>query len=141
MGCYKDLAAMIEAKGEHDSDLVEWGFEALERSNPKVYREIMEKMEHRAYSITKEQAEAIVRNMRPRGQAWSFEEVKNLVTTKGVTDRWVDWYLVMNMVCNDYYNTAKTYGLQNENDFYFSLAKDFIEDPDAEPHKVAKYFA
>lgn len=78
--------------------------------------------------------------MKPRGQMWSYEQIKKYIEGKGITDRYVDWYLVMNMCYNDYYNTAKMYGLQNEVDFYFHLAKDFIEDPDAEPHKVAKYF-
>lgn len=44
------------------------------------------------------------------------------------------------MVYNDFMNTARAYGMQNDVDFFFSLAKDFIEDPDAKPLKVEKYF-
>lgn len=82
----------------------------------------------------------IVRNMRPQGQVWTYDQVEELVKTKGITDCFVDWYLVMNMCYNDYYNTAKIYGLQNDANFYFNLAKDFIEDPDASPNKVSMYF-
>ena len=41
---------------------------------------------------------------------------------------------------NDYYDTAKVFGLQNDAEFYLNLAKDFIEDPAAKPLKVEKYF-
>ena len=46
----------------------------------------------------------------------------------------------MNMIYNDYCDTAKLYNLQNDPEFFFSLARDFIEDPDAKPLKVEKYF-
>ena len=38
-------------------------------------------------------------------------------------------------------NTAQKYGLQSDVEFYWSLTCDFIDDPDATPHKVAKYFS
>ena len=41
---------------------------------------------------------------------------------------------------NDYYDTAKVFGLQDDAECYFNLAEDFIEDPDAKPLKVEKYF-
>lgn len=144
MSCYADLIEKIRAKDiphEDTDSLMEWAFSALERSDSRVYKEITAKMEHLAYSISPSQAESIVRGMRPKGQVWTLEQVKEYVVPKGVHDGYVDWYLVMNMCYNDYYNTAKLYGLQNETDFYYNLAKDFIDDPDAEPHKVAKYFS
>lgn len=78
--------------------------------------------------------------MRPKGQAWSYQQVVDTVKERGVTSDFCDWYLVMNMVYNDFMNTARAYGVQNDVDFFFSLAKDFIEDPDARPLKVEKYF-
>jgi hypothetical protein len=44
------------------------------------------------------------------------------------------------MCYNDYYNTAKHYGYAGDAEFYYCLAKDFIEDVDADPFKVEKYF-
>ena len=41
---------------------------------------------------------------------------------------------------NDCYDTTKVFGLQDDAEFYFNPAKDFIEDPDAKPLKVEKYF-
>lgn len=144
MRCYEDLIQKIREKDipETETDsLMKWAFDALERSDSRTYKEIINKMENMAYSISPTQAETIVKSMRPRGQVWTMDQIKEYVTAKGIHDDYCDWYLVMNMCYNDYYGTAKMYGLQNETDFYFNLAKDFIEDPDAEPHKVAKYFS
>lgn len=74
--------------------------------------------------------------MRPAGQHWTHKQVKEYLATKGITD----YYLVMNMVFNDYQKTAQLFNLQNDVEFYFSLARDFIEDVDAKPFKVERYF-
>lgn len=144
MSCYDELIKLIRSKdvpAEETDSLMKWAFDVLERSNPHAYREIVDKMENMAYAITPTQAEEIVKRMKPKGQMWTRDQIRAYLETKGVTENICDWYLVMNMCYNDYYNTAKMYGLQNETDFYYNLAKDFIEDPDAEPHKVAKYFS
>lgn len=112
----------------------------LEKNYPALYAEMVAPIEKLAYCIPKDEAEKIVRNMKPRGQYWSYDDVANFLKDKGITTDIVDYYLVMNMAYNDYYSTAATYGLQKDAEFYFSLAKDFIQDPDAKPHKVSKYF-
>lgn len=94
----------------------------------KKYDDIIDKLECLAYKIPKDEAENIVRRMTPKGQYWTFNQAKEFAQNHGVTH---DWYLVLNMVYNDYYDTAKTFELQNDPEFYFSLAKDFIDDPDA----------
>jgi hypothetical protein len=112
----------------------------LARKDPMMFEEYIDKLEHLAYRIPKDEAELIVRAMRPKGQYWSYTQVYDLVKSKGVTGDWVNWYLVMNMVYNDFCATAKHFGLQNDVEFFYHLAKDFIEDPDAKPMKVEKYF-
>lgn len=120
--------------------VVAWAFEALEKSNVRLYHEAEEKLTKLAYSITLPEAEKIVREMHPKGQMWSYDQIKQFVHSKGITEDCTNWYLVMNMCYNDYYNTAKAFGFAGDAEFYFSLARDFIEDPDAEPFKVEKYF-
>ena len=115
--------------------------DTLERNNPKMYMEFVEKLENIAYSIPYVESERIVKNMSPKGQHLGYNEIEKLCNSKGITECINEYYLVMNMVYNDYYNTAHKYGLQNDADFYWSLACDFIDDPDATPHKVAKYFS
>lgn len=141
---YKLLVEMIHQKHLDSDQLIEINskaFEALKNADPKTYENLKQWLENLAYSISKEDAEKIVKAMEPRGQVWSCDQVKELVEARGIHDNFVDWYLVMNMCYNDYYDTAKIYGLQNDENFYFNLAKNFIEDPDAKPHKVARYFS
>ena len=79
----------------------------ISRKDPALYTSIMDQLEQLAYRIPKDEAERIVRAMRPKGQYWT---------------------------------TAKLYGLHADVDVFYNLAKDFIEDPDAKPMKVEKYF-
>lgn len=142
MGKYKELVARaIENGADKESwDLADDFICEMAQREPKLYEEFMCRLEKLAYRIPQDEAERIVRNMRPKGQFWTCQQVKDFVKEQGVTGEWTNWYLVMNMMYNDYCNTAKTYGLQNDTEFFFNLSKDFIEDVDAKPLKVEKYF-
>ena len=142
MGRYCELMTKLLDKGVEDEvwTISEDMLNKLARKDPMMFDEYIEKLEHLAYRIPKDEAERIVRAMRPKGQYWSYTQVYDLVKSKGVTGDCVNWYLVMNMVYNDYCATAKHFGLQNDVEFFYHLAKDFIEDPDAKPMKVEKYF-
>lgn len=142
MGKYYELVskAMDNGAGCEAWQVAEEIMDEVARRDPNLYDELIAKMEHLAYRIPKDEAERIVRNMRPKGQYWSLQQIREYLKTKGITENCVNWYLVMNMVYNDFYDTARTFGLQSDVEFFFSLAKDFIEDPDAKPMKVEKYF-
>ena len=142
MGRYCDLMTKVLDKGVDDEvwTVSEDMLNKLSRKDPALYNEFIEQLEHLAYRIPKDEAEQIVRNMRPKGQYWTYSQVMDLVKSKGITGDWINWYLVMNMVYTDFCGTAKAYGMQNDTEFYYHLAKDFIEDPDAKPMKVEKYF-
>lgn len=142
MGRYCELMTKLIDKGVGDEvwTISEDMLNKLARKDPMMFEEYIDKLEHLAYRIPKDEAERIVRAMRPKGQYWSYTQVMDLVRSKGVTGDCVNWYLVMNMVYNDYCATAKHFGLQNDVEFFYHLAKDFIEDPDAKPMKVEKYF-
>lgn len=142
MGRYCELMTKLIDKGVGDEvwTISEDMLNKLSRKDPMMFDEYIDKLEHLAYRIPKDEAERIVRAMRPKGQYWSYTQVMDLVKSKGVTGDWVNWYLVMNMVYNDFCATAKHFGLQNDVEFFYHLAKDFIEDPDAKPMKVEKYF-
>lgn len=142
MSKYRELVRMAMDKGfeEETWDLADDMVAQLCKRCPELYNEFMEDLEHIAYKITAEEAERIVRAMRPKGQYWSMSQIKEYLSTKGIDTKCVSWYLVMNMMYNDYCDTAKLYGLSGDTEFFFSLSKDFINDPDAKPHKVEKYF-
>lgn len=113
----------------------------LSKSNPACYQHAIDNLEGTICSIDKGQAFEIVRKMTPRGQMWSFDAVKSLMEQNGITGNPIHYYLVLNMVYNDYYDTAVTYGVDKDIKFFLSLAKDFINDPDGKPYKVEKYFS
>ena len=142
MGRYCELIMKAVDKGMGDEawEIAEDAMSKISRKDPALYDHIVDQLEQLAYRIPKDEAERIVRAMRPKSQYWTYEQVMNLVKSKGVTGDWTNWYLVMNMVYNDFCATAKHFGLHNDVDFYYHLAKDFIEDPDAKPMKVEKYF-
>lgn len=134
------MKAVDKGYGDEAWEIADIAMDRLEKADPEAYDEAMLGLEKLAYKINRDEAEKIVRNMRPKGQAWSYQQVVDAVKERGVTKDFCNWYLVMNMVYNDFMNTARAYGAQNDVDFFFSLAKDFIEDPDARPLKVEKYF-
>lgn len=94
-----------------------------------------------AYQIPLDKAKKIVQSMTPYGEHWSYDKIKDYIANKGVPpDESVHYYLVMNMCYNDYYKTAEAFGQKDNADFYFMLAHDFIDDPDAKKLKVEHYF-
>lgn len=111
----------------------------LKAYNQEWYDKFYEEAEGIIYEISEEHAKQIVMAMRPYGQRWSCEEIKELLASKGIMDKTRCYYLVMNMMYNDYYRTAKQYNLDVP-EFYFDLSYDFINDADAKKHKVEKYF-
>lgn len=135
----KELIKAVHAKGEQEElmHVIGWWYE---KTDPALRKTVCEKLEKLAYKITLQDAEQIVRNMQPRGQYWSAKQIKEYLATKGEEEEYINYYLVMNMAYNDYYGTAKLFGLQNDPEFFYSIAKDFICDQDAKPFKVEKYF-
>lgn len=113
----------------------------VQRVDSTMYQHLVESLEQKAYEINPDEAKSIVQKMKPMGQQWSWQQIEDYISSKEIDPSCTEkWYLVMNMVYNDYYNTAKTFGHLNDVEFFFHLAKDFIEDPDAQPLKVEKYF-
>lgn len=101
---------------------------------------ILGELEDLACRISADEAERIVKAMHPYGEKWSMETITAFIVTKNVSkDECIHYYLVMNMMYNDYRDTAQRHGLDNA-DFYFELSRDFIEDADAKPYKVERYF-
>lgn len=115
-------------------------FDDLNNLHPAEYNKYILKLEDIACRISEEKAKEIVKAMKPYGEKWSYSAVKDIALYNKIEDNYVSYYLVINMMYNDYYETAKYVGKENDESFYFHLAKNFINDVDAKPHKVAKYF-
>ena len=75
-----------------------------------------------------------------RGAHWSMDQTTAVGRAHAVDIAAIGpecWWVTMCMMYSDYYHTAAMFGLDRE-DFYASLAKDFLSDPDAPGGAKAK---
>lgn len=90
--------------------------------------------------ITREKGEKWVRKMKgddpeSRGEIWSYEDAKTLAEERGLStegQEMVDFYVVLNMVYNDFCKVAKKHGVDTE-DYYADLAHAWLYDKDGKP--------
>lgn len=143
---YREIMCLLHDNNTKYVEMTEYNeimedlFEKLEMAHKDMYCDVMYKLEKIAYKIDKDEARRIVMNMKPFGEKWSYEKIKDYVNTKGIMDNCVEYYLVMNMVYNDYYNVAINFGHETDVEFYYELANAFINDEDGKKFKVEKYF-
>lgn len=141
--CYLDIIDMIaerELNWEYVHNIIADAMEALRRSDRSTYEQTIKRLEDYAFKISIDEAQEIVRKMKPYGEVYSFPTIEAYLRDKGITDNLINWYLVMNMLYNDYYSAVKDYGIGDNTDFYYNMSRAFIEDEDAKPHKVERYF-
>lgn len=143
---YRDVVEMIFDKEDPYNNMIEYKVIMedlmckLHKHHPELYNEIMERLEDVAYDIDMAKAKEIVKYMKPFGEHWSYEKIKEFMATKGIVGQCEKYYLVMNMAYNDYYEVATNFGHQNDPEFFFELAHAFINDVDGKSHKVERYF-
>lgn len=96
-------------------------------------------------AITMEQAQAWVDRMdnadtsRPHGGRWTYADAVELGRKIGVPDgQMIAFFVALNMIWSDYGPTISAAGI-NAPEFYGKMARAFIDDKDAKPHKVARY--
>ena len=114
---------------------------AMAKMPANIKEELMHKLEYLAYTFTADEARQIVQKMAPYGEHWNMDKVKAYLLEHGVEHNCIHYYVVMNMMYNDYFQTALDFGLKDNADFFYELAKNFIEDVDGVDFKVEKYFA
>lgn len=76
------------------------------------------------------------------GGKWTMEQIEPVAIKYGVqpgTEEFIELYLVMNALYNDYFAIAKKYNVLTP-EFFADLAMAFIHDRDAVPGKVWRYF-
>lgn len=142
MGKFADVVSRIKSteKMHELTEELDKIFDYMEEYYSDLYDKAIKKVESVAYDIDLDEAEKIVSQMKPYGEKWTYETIKKYVMSKGIEDKYVIWYLVMNMTYNDYRNTASLVDMSEDEEFYFSLSKDFIDDIDGKPFKVERYF-
>lgn len=93
--------------------------------------------------LTKEQAAAWVSAMEnadgTHGGHWSMEQTEAVRKKTGIECDPFVFYAAMNMMYSDYCKAAEKTGVAGA-DFYAYMAKAFLDDKDAAPNKLARYY-
>lgn len=75
-----------------------------------------------------------------QGPHWDMNQAKQIMTQRGIECDPTQFWAAINMIYSDYCGVAKKYNLGDKIDFYAELARAFLDDPDAQEDKLAKYY-
>lgn len=109
------------------------------RKGERVAGYSMEQSHHLNRDMAMEWADSMENEDGTRGPHWPMEQTKQVQAQKGIDCDPVQFWLAMNMVYSDYVKVAKKLGV-NSVDFYACMAEAFLNDKDAQPDKLARYF-
>lgn len=128
IGNQEDMEKLEEIFEETMCDLKEYDY-----SKFKKYKTKLMGMAY-SYKIDEEMAKEIVEDMKPLGEYWSMETIRNAIPND--QHRIEDMYVVMNSLANDYKDIIST----EEAETYIKMAHAWIDDIDAKENKIWKYF-
>ena len=106
-------------------------------SHPDIYKKYKMELYEMAYGkkINEEMADKWVKEMKPIGIHWTMEETTNAMQSLGYDFDKVDFFVVANMMYNDYYDLVK-----DSEELALKLAKDWLDDEDAKKDKLYCYW-
>lgn len=94
-------------------------------------------------SLTKETASRWVKGMKnadgSSGPHWTLEQARQIMEQQKAQCDELEFYVALNMMYSDYCKVAKKFNV-DITEFYACLAKAFLEDKDAQPDKLMKYY-
>ena len=122
---------------EHLIDVMDMLICNAKETDRELYNHIESLLYEMAYGkkINKEMADEWVRNMKPRGQHWTMDETTSARHSLGYGLDEVDFYVVSNMMFNDYFDLVK----DNEN-MALEMAEDWLKDEDSKDYKLYEYW-
>ena len=105
--------------------------------NYHLYQHVEAELYEMAYGkkISEEIAEKWVEEMLPLGRYWNINETTNAMYDLGFSDDRVDFFVVANMMKNDYEELTN-----NDDALALKLAHRWLNDEDAKPHKLYEYW-
>ena len=106
-------------------------------SHHELYEKYKTELYEIAYGkkITEELADKWVKSMQPIGIHWTIDETTNAMESMGYSFDKIDFYVVANMMYNDYYTLVK-----DDETLALKLAYDWLKDDDAKEHKLYQYW-
>lgn len=109
----------------------------LKEQKPRLYKEYKEELYEIAYGkvLTEEMACDWVKKMKPKGEHWAMEETTNAMDSLGYNCNKLDYYVVCNMMYNDYYDIVK-----NDEELALKMAYMWLNDEDSVKDKLYEYY-
>lgn len=106
-------------------------------SHSDIYNKYKTELYEMAYGkhINEEMANKWVKSMVPRGEHWNIDQTTNAMHELGYSLNPIEFYVVANMMYNDYYNLVDT----NE-ELALQLAEDWLDDKDSIEEKLYDYW-
>lgn len=105
--------------------------------HPEIYKKYKTELYEMAYGkkINEDMAEKWVKDMKPVGMHWTMEETTNAMQSLNYNFDKVDFFVVANMMYNDYYDLVK-----EDETLALKLAKDWLSDVDVKEDKLYFYW-
>ena len=106
-------------------------------SHHELYEKYKMELYELAYGkvINEEMAHDWVKSMQPAGMHWTMQETTEAMKSLGYDLNDIEFYVVANMMYNDYFDIVKP----NE-ELALRLAYDWLKDEDAKEHKLYRYW-
>lgn len=96
-----------------------------------------------AEPMTKELAMRWVKEMKntdgTTGPHWTMEQAKQIMQQQKIDCNPVEFFVALNMVYSDYYKAAKSRNCSTV-ELYAAMAEAFLDDKDAQPEKLSRYY-
>ena len=129
----------IDLNGHNDKikDILDMLICDVKERNHELYEHIENEMYEivNGKKINKEKAEKWVEKMLPIGEYWSLDEINSTMKELGYNDDEIDFYIVANMMRNDYDDVTK-----DDDMLALKLAHDWLNDKDARDYKLYNYW-
>ena len=124
----KELTVMLE-KGSLTPGNVRW------INDLSLLMQNLKKMRH---EFTEEDAKEWAKHMNPPAR-WTMDQTTAVMHQNGYSHKPCEFWVVMNMLFSDYGKTMIKFSADKP-EIWASLAHDFLDDGDAEPDKVGRYW-
>lgn len=127
----------FEHHREKIEDIIDMLMCEVKDKEEKLYNHIEMELYEMAYGkkISEEMAEDWVQKMKPNGKHWNIDETNNAMYSLGYNLDPIDFFVVANMMYNDYYNLVK-----EEETLALKMAEDWLKDTDAKDDKLYNYW-
>lgn len=109
----------------------------IKEEHPEIYKKYKMELYEMAYGkkISEDMAEKWVKDMKPVGMHWTMEETTNAMQSLNYNFDKVDFFVVANMMYNDYYDLVK-----EDETLALKLTKDWLSDVDVKEDKLYCYW-